>query len=259
MLRIDRILANRGYVARSSVDVFLKQHDVRVAGTRIGRVDTRVPPDAVVIDGEPIDATTIYLLMHKPVGLVCAHVPEDGNRLIYELLPERWLKRSPPVTSVGRLDKDTSGLLILTDDGDLVHRLTSPKFHVPRTYVATLAKPLRGDEGELFASGTFVLPDDEDADEFKRRAKRGEPPKPLLPAHLESIDATTARLTLREGRYHQVRRMFAAVGNEVVTLHREQFGPLRLDDSLTVGTYRTLTREEVAALVESSRAIRTNA
>ncbi|MFT3785447.1 MAG: pseudouridine synthase [Tepidisphaeraceae bacterium] len=245
MLRIDRILANRGYTQRSRVKEYLQSHDVRVANTRIVRPDTRVPEDDVLIDGTRIDPTTLYILLNKPVGLVCAHKEEDGNRIVYELFEARWRDRSPPITTVGRLDKDTSGLLIVTDDGDLVHRLTSPKFHVPRTYVAELQHPLRGDEAAIFASGTLML----------NREDNGRPDgdKPLLPGELDVIDPTHARLTIREGRYHQVRRMFAAVGNHVVALHRERFGPLTLGD-LQPGAQRMLTTEEVDALRTASRA-----
>jgi 16S rRNA pseudouridine516 synthase len=130
------------------------------------------------------------------------------------------------------LDKETSGLLIITDDGQLVHRLTSPKKHVEKVYRATLAHALIADEAEQFASGTLFLRDD---------------PKPLLPATLEVIEPTTVRLTIVEGRYHQVRRMFAAVGNHVVTLHRERVGRLTLDE-LAPGQWRLLADAEITAL-----------
>jgi len=128
------------------------------------------------------------------------------------------------------LDKDTSGLLLLTDDGKLVHQLTSPKKHVPRVYLATLDRNLRGDEAATFAAGTLMLEAEE---------------KPLLPARMEVLDARTARLTLHEGRYHQVRRMFAAVGNHVVLLHREKFGSLQVAD-LVEGRWRHVLPDEVA-------------
>ncbi len=166
-------------------------------------------------------------MLNKPVGYVCSH--RDEGKLVYELLPERWTRRNPPVTTVGRLDKETSGLLILTDDGKLVHQLTSPKRHVPRVYVAVLDRDLRGDEPAAFASGTIIL-DGED--------------KPLLPAELVALEARRARVTLREGRYHQVRRMFAAMGNHVVSLHRESFGALELGD-LVECQWRFVSPEQV--------------
>jgi len=136
------------------------------------------------------------------------------------------------VSTVGRLDADTTGLILLTDDGKLLHRLISPRSETPKTYEATLARPLEGHEAALFASGTLML--------------RGED-KPLLPAQLDVTGERTARLTITEGRYHQVRRMFAAAGNHVEALHRAAFGSLTLGD-LPEGEWRLLGAEEVAAL-----------
>lgn len=211
--RIDRLLSTRGYCTRSQAPGFLRRHEVSEAGNPIERTDSKVDPAAVTIDGEPLDPASVLVALNKPVGYVCSH--RDEGKLVYELLPERWPRRNPAVTTVGRLDKDTSGLLLLTDDGQIVHRLTSPRKHVPRVYVATLDRDLRGDEAETFASGRMML--------------EGEH-KPLLPAELVAIDARTARVTLQEGRYHQVRRMFAAVGNHVTALRRESFGRLSLED-----------------------------
>jgi 16S rRNA pseudouridine516 synthase len=151
---------------------------------------------------------------------------------VYELIPPRYLERSPVVATVGRLDRDTSGLLLLTDDGQLLHRIVSPKAKLSKVYEATLARDLRGDEVKLFASGKMML-------ESER--------EPLAPAHLEVIDPRHARLTLTEGRYHQARRMFAAVGNHVEALHRSRVGGLELDD-LPVGQWRQLGEADVQRL-----------
>lgn len=188
--------------------------------------------DAITIDGEPADPAQIYAIVHKPLGVVCSHDEGEGQ-LVYDLLPERWLQRNPIVTTVGRLDKETSGLLIVTDDGALVHRLTSPKKHVAKVYRVGLANPLSGDEGERFASGTLMLEND---------------PKPLLPAQLEVIDERTARLTILEGRYHQVRRMFAAVGNHVETLHRERIGSLELGE-VKSGEWRAMSAQDIVSMI----------
>jgi 16S rRNA pseudouridine516 synthase len=134
---------------------------------------------------------------------------------VYDLLPPRFRLRNPVLSTVGRLDRDTSGLLLLTDDGQLLHRIIAPKSKLPKVYRATLANDLRGDEAALFASGTLLLEGEQ---------------SPLLPAELQAIGARQARLTLHEGRYHQVRRMFAAAGNHVVALHRERLGGLALGD-----------------------------
>jgi 16S rRNA pseudouridine516 synthase len=167
--------------------------------------------------------------MHKPLGLVCSHT--EPGRGVYELLPERWRRREPALSTIGRLDMDTSGLLLLTDDGALLHRIISPKTHLPKRYHFILERPLRGDEAEQFASGTLMLD--------------GET-KPLAPAELEALDDLTGRLTITEGRYHQVRRMFAAVGNHVTALHRDRLGGLDLPADLAAGAYRPLSEAELA-------------
>jgi 16S rRNA pseudouridine516 synthase len=235
ILRLQRILANRGYCNRSAAREFLKEHVVTVSGTRALKEDLRVDPTTVQIDGVPIDGELLYLLMNKPLGVTCSH--KDPGDIVYSLLPERMQLRSPQIVTVGRLDKDTSGVLLLSDDGEFVHRLTQPKFHVPKTYLATLQHPLHGAEGRTFASGMLMLDGDD---------------TPLLPAQLEPIDATHARLTITEGRYHQVRRMFAAVGNHVTELVRESFGPITTGD-LPAGQFRTLSPEEVDSLLGTAR------
>lgn len=193
----------------------------------------RLPHGDVRVDGEPLDAAPgLLVAMHKPVGVTCS--TKDPGRVVYDLLPARWKARDPIVSPVGRLDKDTSGLLLFTDDGQLLHRLTHPKQHQPKRYRATLAEDLRGTEATLFAAGTLML--------------EGEH-KPLLPAELEALGPREVRLTLHEGRYHQARRMFAATGNAVVTLHREAIGGLTLDAlALASGEWRMLGDVERAAL-----------
>ena len=148
-------------------------------------------------------------------------------------MPTRWKRRDPVLSSIGRLDKETSGLLLLTDDGLLLHKVISPKQHVAKRYLATCARPLNGDEVAKFASGTLMLEGDD---------------KPLLAAELEMISPTTARVTLHEGRYHQVRRMFAAVGNHVAALHRESVGGLLLPDDLKAGEHRILDSAAIAQI-----------
>ena len=160
------------------------------------------------------------ILMNKPDGFICSH--NDAGSLIYSLIPQRWNRRNPKISTVGRLDVDTTGAIILTDNGDLNHRLTSPKSDVIKVYEATLAEPLKGDEAQIFASGELML--------------NGEK-KPLLPAKLEVITSTQVRLEIVEGKYHQVKRMFAAVGNRVVKLHRLNFAGFEVED-LKEGEYK---------------------
>ena len=225
--RLDKLLSSRGYCSRRDVAELIRYGAVMVAGELPASPALKVDPSTVKIDGEDIDpGEGLLLMLNKPVGYTCSR--NDLGALVYELLPERYARRNPVLSSVGRLDKDTSGLLLFTDDGQALHRLTSPKFHIPRVYTATLAEPLRGDEVDLFASGTLLLDDET---------------KPLLPALLEPESALRCRITVHEGRYHQVRRMFAVVGNKVESLHRSAFGPLNLD-GLPEGQYRILTAEE---------------
>jgi 16S rRNA pseudouridine516 synthase len=231
MVRLDKLLSLRGYCTRSHARAFLKAHEVCEKGVRIFKQDQRVDGNAITVEGEAADPEQIYAMLNKPLGFVCSHDDGEGE-LVYDLLPERWLQRNPTVTSVGRLDKETSGLLIITDDGALVHRLTSPKKHVEKVYRVGLAQPLTGAEGERFASGSLVLESD---------------PKPLLPAKLEVLGEREARLSIVEGRYHQVRRMFAAVGNRVETLHRERVGGLELGD-LAPGAWRALTADDLSSI-----------
>jgi 16S rRNA pseudouridine516 synthase len=185
--------------------------------------DDQAPHEDIRIDGEPLDPPAgLLLMLHKPIGYTCS--TKDAGRIVYDLLPPRFRLRSPILSTVGRLDRDTSGLLLMTDDGALLHRIVSPKTHLPKVYEATLAQDMRGDEAELFASGTLMLESEKE---------------PLAPAQLEVVEPRFARLTLTEGRYHQVRRMFAAVGNHVVSLHRSSIGGLALDD-LPAGRWRIL-------------------
>jgi 16S rRNA pseudouridine516 synthase len=185
----------------------------------------------VHVDGEPLDPPQgLALMLHKPVGYTCS--TRDPGRIVYDLLPPRFRLRSPLLSTVGRLDRDTSGLLLLTDDGALLHRITAPKAKLAKRYEATLDADLRGDEAALFASGTLQLESDD---------------TPLAPARLEVADARHATLMLTEGRYHQVRRMFAAVGNHVSALHRSQVGGLTLGE-LAPGQWRPLSAEDLAAL-----------
>jgi 16S rRNA pseudouridine516 synthase len=239
MARLDRLLANLGYGSRKDVQaliaagkVVLDDKVLKDAGAKVA-VDATLP-ERMTIRGVAVDPPApLVLLMHKPLGVTCSH-KEDGQK-IYDLLPRRWQIRDPGLSTVGRLDKDTSGLILITDDGDFLHRVISPKRHVPKTYLATLDRPLAGSEGEVFAAGTLMLDGEE---------------KPLLPAQLDVVDAKTARLTITEGRYHQVRRMFAAVGNHVVTLHRERIGGLALPPDLDPGQYRILPTAEAEGVFD---------
>ncbi|MCC6416516.1 MAG: rRNA pseudouridine synthase [Opitutaceae bacterium] len=224
MRRLDQLLANLGYCSRREVRDWLKAGRVTVHGQIAKDAGQKVADSDVLVDGNPLDHPAgLLLLLHKPIGLVCSHDEREGPN-VYSLLPARWRARNPLVTSIGRLDKDTSGLLLLTDQSELVHRLTSPKHKVPKTYRATLDREPPGDLAGLFASGTLLL-DGENA--------------PCAPALLRMFAPREAELTLTEGKYHQVRRMFASQGCTVLTLHRARFGELELGD-LAPGQWREL-------------------
>jgi 16S rRNA pseudouridine516 synthase len=230
-MKLLRRLANLGYGSRKEVALMLRNGWVTdAAGNTLGPDDI-VAHEDVRVDDEPLDpAPGLLLMLHKPVGYTCS--TKDAGRLVYDLLPPRFRLRNPVVSTVGRLDRDTSGLLLMTDDGALLHTITSPRTHLPKVYRATLAADLRGDEAAVFASGTLML-DGED--------------KPLAPAAMRVLGPREAELVLEEGRYHQVRRMFAAVGNHVVALHRSAIGGLDLGD-LPAGEWRLLTPDDRARL-----------
>ncbi len=231
MRRLDQLLSSLGYCSRREARAWVAAGRLTVRGVVADDFGAKADPADVRVDGEPLDHPDgMLLLLHKPTGLVCSHDGREGPD-IYSLLPGRWRQRNPPVTSIGRLDKETSGLLLLTDLSPLVHRLTSPKHKVPKVYRATLDRDLAPALVEQFASGTLLL-DGEDT--------------PCAPATLKIISPREAELTLTEGRYHQVRRMFAATGSTVLTLHRARFGPLELGD-LPAGQWRELPLDYFSA------------
>ena len=224
MRRLDQLLANLGYCSRREARGWIEAGRVTVDGAVVTDYGRKAPPAAVRIDGEPPDHPDgLLLLLHKPAGLVCSHDEREGPN-IYSLLPPRWRLRNPLVTSIGRLDKDTTGLLLLTDQTKLVHRLTSPKHKVPKVYRATVDQPLAPDLVALFAAGTLQLDGEKE---------------PCRPAELRILAPREAELVLTEGKYHQVRRMIAATGRTVLSLHRTQFGHLTLGN-LAPGQWREL-------------------
>ncbi len=222
-MKIVKHIANLGYGSRKQVALMFREGRITDAVGDVLYADDPVDHDAIRIDGEPLDPPPgLLLMLHKPVGYTCS--TKDAGRLVYDLLPPRFRLRAPVLSTVGRLDRDTSGLLLLTDDGALLHRIISPKSKLSKVYEATLAEDLRGDEAAVFASGTLMLESEK---------------TPLAPALLEVPAPRHGRLTLTEGRYHQVRRMFAAVGNHVQALHRSRVGGLDLGD-LAPGDWRML-------------------
>ncbi|MDQ6957644.1 MAG: pseudouridine synthase [Mariprofundaceae bacterium] len=232
--RLDKLLSNLGYGARKDVRHWIREGWITVDEKPAVSPSQKVHPDRVRLGNEELDHPCgLTFIYHKPSGTVCSR--KEGGRLIYADFPERWIDRKPPLSSVGRLDKETSGLLIMTDDGQLNHYLTSPKQHISKTYAVKLDHPLTGNEAELFGSGKLMLESEE---------------KPCLPAELSVIHPTEASLILHEGRYHQVRRMFAAVGNHVTELKRTHIGTLSLEGTrLADGDYKTVTAAELMGMI----------
>ena len=230
-MRLDKFLAETTGLTRSQAVKVLRQSAVTVNGKieKSGAVKVS-PDDEVCYDGERLTwvENGQYIMLHKPQGYICSH--EDGDYpTIYQFFDYPLSAR---LHSAGRLDVDTTGLVLLTDDGQWSHRITSPKFHCEKTYLVTLADPVEANYVQACADGILL---------------RGEK-EPTKPATLEILDDYNVNLTLSEGRYHQVKRMFAALGNKVVALHRWKIGNVVLDEHLAEGEFSSLTEEEIACL-----------
>ena len=230
-MKLVKHIANLGYGSRRDVQWMFREGRITDADGEVLYADDQVGHESIRVDGEPLDPPSgLLLMLHKPAGYTCS--TKDPGRVVYDLLPPRFRARSPLLSTVGRLDRDTSGLLLMTDDGALLHRIVSPKTHLPKRYEVVLARDLRGDEAEIFARGELMLESET---------------TPLKPAELHVHDARHATLVLTEGRYHQVRRMFAAVGNHVEGLHRSAVGGLGLG-GLPEGEWRAIDEPERARL-----------
>lgn len=230
--RLDKILASTGRWSRREVKDLVRQGRVLADGRPAARPEDKFDPERVrlSVDGREVDcAPFVYLMLHKPAGLLSA--TEDRNqKTVLDLLPEHLRRRG--LFPVGRLDKDTEGLLLLTNDGPLAHRLLAPRHHVDKTYFVRVDGELDGADAAAFAAGMML-----------------EDGLACLPAGLEVLEQPdTALVTLHEGKYHQIKRMLAARGKPVVYLKRLTMGPLMLDPVLERGEWRPLSAEEVAAL-----------
>jgi 16S rRNA pseudouridine516 synthase len=235
MERLDKILANMGYGTRKEVKELVKAGEVEIDGKAVKDSATQVNPEtsSIKVSGEIIDYRKyIYIIMNKPEGVVSATVDNRDETVIDLLEPEYQVFEPFPV---GRLDKDTVGLLIITNDGELNHRLTSPKWHVDKVYYAEIDQPVDESDVKAFEKGV-VLEDD-----YK-----------CLPAKLEieesTSDGSKVMVTIHEGKYHQVKRMFESVNKKVIYLKRVSFGPIALDENLDEGSYRELSNAELNLL-----------
>lgn len=234
-LRLDKLLAHMGLGSRKEAHALVRAGRVTVDGVVQRDAGQPVDPAAqpVCVDGVPLLYRRFEILMlHKPAGLITAledaRLPTVGS-----LLSPRYL--SAGVAPVGRLDRDTTGLLLLTNDGQLAHQLLSPRFHVPKVYRLVVDAPLTAQDERRIAEGIELS-------DFTAK-----------PAALRRLSDTEALLTLTEGKFHQVKRMMHACGKEVLSLHRLSFGPLTLEESLAPGALRPLTDEEEAALRDAVR------
>lgn len=229
-MRLDKHLAHATGLTRSRAHGMIRSGQVTVNGEVIKIIGYKLPTDAVVTwrDQTLTLPGKRYIMLNKPEGVVCA-TKDVEHKTVIDLLA---LGNKKDLHVAGRLDIDATGLVLITDDGDWSHRITSPKHRCDKTYLVALAEPIAEDVVEPFADGIML-----------RSEKRK-----TLPARLEIISPTQARLTIGEGKYHQVKRMFAAVGNRVVALHRERIGSLTLDSDLQEGQWRELTKEEVETL-----------
>lgn len=233
-MRLVRLIANLGYGSRKEVALMFREGRITDASGDVLYADDKREHAEIRVDGEVLDPPSGFcLLLNKPTGVTCS--TKDVGRIVYDLLPQRFRSRNPALSTVGRLDRDTSGMLLMTDDGALLHRIIAPKSRISKVYEATLAQDLRGDEIALFASGDLLLESEK---------------TPLLPAELDVLEPRRARLTLHEGRYHQVRRMFAATANHVVDLQRLTVGGLGLD-GMPEGDWRILDQVDIQTIFSS--------
>ncbi|RMC93065.1 rRNA pseudouridine synthase [Clostridium autoethanogenum] len=235
MDRIDKILANLGFGTRKEIKAVVKNGEVKIDGTVIKDSSMKIDPDKSTIEvgGNVVEyKKNIYLLMNKPQGVVSATFDNYDETVIDILEPEYQAFKPFPV---GRLDKDTEGLLLITNDGELNHRMISPKNHVDKVYYAEIDKYL----------------DERDVNRFKKGIQLKDGYK-CLPGKLHIIesdeDGAKVEVTIQEGKFHQVKRMFNALGKNVVYLKRIKFGPIDLDKDLNLGQYRELSKNEIESI-----------
>ena len=232
MMRLDKYLAEMGVGTRQEVKKQIRQGKAAVNGTVVKAADTKIDEtsDDVTICGRNISYVSYeYYMLNKPAGVVSA-TEDRRDTTVIDLIKEKKRKDLFPV---GRLDKDTEGLLLITNDGDLAHRLLAPKKHVDKVYYAKIDGMVTEEDVKRFAEGIDIGAEEE---EMTRPAKLD---------IMKSAEESEIRLTIHEGKFHQVKRMFLAVGKEVTYLKRERMGTLCLDENLKPGEYRLLTEEEI--------------
>ncbi|WP_435945668.1 16S rRNA pseudouridine(516) synthase RsuA [Dryocola sp. BD586] len=230
-MRLDKFISQQLGVSRAIAGREIRAQRITIDGEVVRDASFKLQPDhQVEFDGNPLDQQNgpRYFMLNKPQGYVCSTEDPDHPTVLYFL----DVPVAHKLHAAGRLDIDTTGLVLMTDDGQWSHRITSPRHHCEKTYLVTLESPVAEDTAEQFARGV-QLHNEKDL---------------TKPARLDIITPTEVRLIISEGRYHQVKRMFAAVGNRVIGLHRERIGDIKLDQDLQPGEYRPLTEEEIASV-----------
>jgi len=228
-MRLDKFIGNNTELSRTQIHIAIKQGLISINDHTISKTNAHITDgDKVIYDGNLIEERKLrYLMLHKPAGYVSANSDSEHPTLL-DLID---LPFKHELQIVGRLDLDTTGLILLTDDGQWNHKITSPKHLHTKSYLVSTATPIADSAKNIFSQGVLL---------------KGET-KATLPAELEIIDSHRARLTIREGKYHQVKRMFAAIGNHVEALHRERIGDIVLDADLLPGQHRELTADEISS------------
>lgn len=237
-MRLDRFFSEQTAYSRKEASALIRSGAVTVNGIAVRRPETPVHPaaDSIALHGTPVTyAQHRYFLLHKPVGVITASRDAAQKTVLDLLKPEDRIRGLAPA---GRLDKDTSGLLLITDDGQLTHRMLAPKSHAPKYYLAALRDPLTKDIPSAFRSGMLL--------------REGDTEERCLPADCEQIAERMAVVELHEGKYHQVRRMFAAAGNHVEELLRVQIGTLRLPPELPAGSYMHIFHKEAEQVLNTA-------
>ena len=233
MMRLDKFLCETGFGTRSQVKELLKKGQVTVNGVSAKKPEQKIDEhkDQITCQGKTASYEKyVYYMLHKPAGVVSA-TEDKREKTVLDLLKSE--DRRDGIFPVGRLDKDTEGLLLITNDGDLAHRLLAPKKHVDKVYYAKIDGMVTEEDVKRFAEGIDIGAEEE---EMTRPAKLD---------IMKSAEESEIRLTIHEGKFHQVKRMFLAVGKEVTYLKRERMGTLCLDENLKPGEYRLLTEEEI--------------
>ncbi|MCG7530860.1 16S rRNA pseudouridine(516) synthase RsuA [Psychrobium sp. MM17-31] len=227
-MRLDKFLSDNANLTRKTAKQALHRGYVTVDGVIVRKGDLKIDQQCVMLAGQQVSPIgQLYIMLNKPAGYVCSTVDDDGISVL-NLIDEPWCEQ---LHIAGRLDKDTTGLVLLTNDGQWSHRITSPSSKCDKTYEVTLDRPLTQELVEVFANGIMLNNEN----------------KPTKPAQLTILNEHRAELVISEGKYHQVKRMFAAVGNHVTALHRSRVGSVRLDGSLQQGDWVRLTEQQYSS------------